>query len=75
MATVLSGLKENKESADAYQLLDFITGKHINTNNFNRILELVKNYILLEYPKLKIFCENDKNILQSKIETFIYLTK
>lgn len=67
---VLSDTTENKKSVDVYELLDFITGKQTNNNNFNTNLEISKQIILFEYPKLKIFCDTDKKRIEAKIETY-----
>ncbi len=67
---VLNELNIDKKTNDVYLLIDFITSSMTSTKDFNKKLELTKEYLLIKYPDLRIFCDNNQVSLNSKLDTY-----
>ena len=53
-----------------YELLDFITNDHVNSDNLPLALDTAKKVILKQNPNLSIFCNADYGIVKACIKTY-----
>lgn len=55
---------------NVYEILDFVVNKKVEFDDISWAIENTKNLILEQHPSLKIFCNEDENIIQAKLETY-----
>ncbi len=71
IATILNSngtLTDN--SKESYNLLDFLNGTHVSTDNLISSINVAKTIILKQYPQLEVFVSNSQEELNGKINTF-----
>lgn len=61
---------EIRKNSDVYSLLDFTINGITNSENEYWVLENAKRMILDQHPDLKILCDDNKDTLKGKIETY-----
>ena len=55
---------------ESYDLLDFLNGNHVSTDNLISSINVAKKIILKQYPQLEVFLSTNPAELNGKIKTF-----
>ena len=74
IVSVISGTVDNNSKNRACEVLDFLIGNTVLENEFNRYIEICKEYLIKQFPKLKIFDDDilntNKELFDIKLETY-----